>query len=101
MPALKIKEDIFFVGVQNPDLRIFDIVMVTEYGTSYNAYLVKGQDKTVLIETVKEKFFDEYLQKIQEVVKLSEIDYLIMNHTEPDHAGSVEMLLDKIPGLTV
>ena len=101
MPALSIKENIFYVGVQHPDLRIFDIIMVTEYGTSYNAYLIKGKDKTALIETVKEKFFDEYLQKIQEVVNLSEIDYLIMNHTEPDHAGSVEKLLDKIPGLTV
>ncbi|HNX28393.1 MAG TPA: FAD-dependent oxidoreductase [Syntrophomonadaceae bacterium] len=101
MTALQIKDDIFYVGVQNPDLRIFDIVMVTEYGTSYNAYLVKGKDKTALIETVKEMFFDEYLQKIQEVVNLSEIDYLIMNHTEPDHAGSVEKLLGKIPGLTV
>ena len=100
MPVL-IKDDIYYVGVQNSDLRIFDIVMVTEYGTSYNAYLVKGSDKTVLIETVKEKFFDEYIKKIQEVVNLSEIDYLIMNHTEPDHAGSVELLLAKVPGLTV
>lgn len=101
MPALKIKEDVYFVGVQDPDLDIFDIVMVTEFGTSYNAYLVKGRDKTVLIETVKENFFDEYLQKIQDIVQLGEIDYLIMNHTEPDHAGSLAMLLDKIPGLTV
>ena len=101
MSALKIKEDIYFVGVQDPGLEIFDIVMVTEFGTSYNAYLIKGRDKTALIETVKEGFFDEYLQKIQEIVPLGEIDYLIMNHTEPDHAGSLAMLLEKIPGLTV
>jgi len=101
MGALKIKENVYSVGVQNPDLRVFDIVMRTEYGTSYNAYLVKGSDKTCLIETVKDRFFDEYLGNLQEVVKLEEIDYLIMNHTEPDHSGSVKKLMDKIPGLTI
>ena len=54
--ALEIKENVFYVGVQDYDLRVFDIVMRTEYGTSYNAYLVKGREKTVLIETVKDKF---------------------------------------------
>ncbi|ABI69348.1 putative flavoprotein [Syntrophomonas wolfei subsp. wolfei str. Goettingen G311] len=99
--ALEIKENVFYVGVQDYDLRVFDIVMRTEYGTSYNAYLVKGREKTVLVETVKDKFFDEYIKDLQEIVKLSEIDYLIMNHTEPDHSGSVEKLLELIPGLTI
>lgn len=101
MGALEIKENVYSVGVQNPDLRIFDIVMHTEYGTSYNAYLIKGTQKTCLIETVKDRFFDEYIANLQQVVKLEEIDYLIMNHTEPDHSGSVKQLADKIPGLTV
>lgn len=101
MEALKIKENVYSVGVQDPNLRVFDIVMMTEYGTSYNAYLIKGEQKTCLIETVKEKFFDEYIEDLQKVVKLDQIDYLIMNHTEPDHAGSVKKLMDKIPGLTI
>lgn len=101
MQAIEITENVHWVGVQDPNLRIFDIVMTTEYGTSYNAYLVKGTEKTALIETVKDKFFDEFITDLQKVVKLEEIDYLIMNHTEPDHAGSVEMLLAKIPGLQV
>lgn len=101
MKALEIKENVYWVGVQDPNLRIFDIVMKTEYGTTYNAYLIKGSEKTCLIETVKEKFFDEYIEDLQKVVRLEEIDYLIMNHTEPDHAGSVEKLMAKIPGLTV
>jgi flavorubredoxin len=75
--------------------------MPTEYGTSYNAYLIKGTKHTALVETVKIKFFDEYLSDLQKVVDLNQIDYLIMNHTEPDHAGSVELLLKKIPGLTI
>ena len=101
MSAVKIVDDVFWVGVQDFDLRIFDIVMVTEYGTSYNAYVVKGKDKTAIIETVKVKFFDEYLQRLQEVVNLKDIDYLIMNHTEPDHAGSIELLLEKNPDITI
>lgn len=101
MLATEVANGIYWLGVLDPDLRIFDIVMTTEYGTTYNAYLVKGQQKTALIETVKEKFFDSYLQSLQELVNLNDIDYLIMNHTEPDHAGSVGKLLEKIPGLTV
>lgn len=99
--AEKINEGVYWVGVQDPDLRIFDIVMTTEYGTSYNSYLIMGGEKTVLIETVKDKFFDEFLANLQEVTALEKIDYLIVNHTEPDHVGSVEKLLEKIPGLTV
>lgn len=101
MTAVKIKDNVYWVGMQDPDLRIFDIVMTTEYGTSYNAYLIKGSEKTALIETVKIKFWDEYLRQLQEVVSLEEIDYLIVNHTEPDHAGSIESLLGKIPNLTI
>lgn len=101
MKALKINENVYWVGVQDPGLEIFDIIMPTKYGTSYNAYLIKGAQHTALVETVKAKFFDEYINDLQKVVDLNKIDYLIMNHTEPDHAGSVEQLLQKIPGLTV
>lgn len=101
MSAIEISQDIFWVGVLDPDLRVFDVVMTTEHGTTYNAYLIKGRDKTVLLETVKEKYFEDYLTRLQELVSLSSIDYLIMNHTEPDHAGSVAKLLEEIPGLTV
>jgi len=99
--AVPIKDGVYWVGVQDPDLRIFDIVMETKYGTSYNAYLVKGSKKTALIETVKAPFFDEYIKDLQKLVKLEEIDYLIMNHTEPDHAGSVEKLLELMPNLRI
>ncbi|MDD4803533.1 MAG: FprA family A-type flavoprotein, partial [Syntrophomonas sp.] len=101
MKALKINDNVFSVGVQDPNLRIFDIVMTTEYGTTYNAFLLKGEKKTALIETVKERFFEEYIEDLQKVVELNKIDYLILNHTEPDHSGSVEKLIKMIPGLTV
>lgn len=101
MQATQIAEGVFSVGVLDPDLRVFDIIMTTDFGTSYNAYLIKGRNKIALIETVKAKFFDEYIADLQKVVDLQDISYLIMNHTEPDHAGSVEKMVKLIPGLTI
>lgn len=96
----KLKDNIFSVGVLNPGLRVFDIIMLTEYGTTYNAYLVKGE-KTALIETVHENSFDEYLENIEALVNVKDIDYIILNHTEPDHTGSVRKILEINPNITV
>lgn len=96
MGVIKIKEGIYSVGVLNPSLRIFDIIMKTEYGTSYNAYLLTGE-KNVLIDTVHARFFDEYIENVQSIVDLGKIDYIIMNHNEPDHSGSLSRLLELAP----
>ncbi|MCL6459357.1 MAG: FprA family A-type flavoprotein [Gorillibacterium sp.] len=101
MNVLELKKGIKWLGVQDHDIRVFDIIMYTEFGTSYNSYLIEGTEKTALVETVKVKFWDEYLAKLQETTELSRIDYIIMDHTEPDHAGSVEKLLDYIPDVTI
>jgi len=101
MAITKVMDDIFYVGVLDKDLRVFDIIMYSEYGTTYNAYLVKGSEKTVLFETVKQKFFDEHLAKIKEVIDLEDLDYIVVNHTEPDHSGSIEQLLDYAPNAEV
>ncbi len=101
MPALKVMDDIYYVGVQNQSLRVFDIIMYTEHGTSYNSYIAKGKDKIAIFETVKEKFFDEHLEKIREVCDPAKIDYIVANHTEPDHSGSIAKLLDYAPNAEV
>ncbi|QZY54692.1 FAD-dependent oxidoreductase [Crassaminicella profunda] len=97
MQSLKLNKDIHWVGSLDPDLRVFDIIMHTEFGTSYNSYIVKGSEKTALIETVKIKFFDAFLEKIKEVTPIESIDYIIVDHTEPDHVGSIEKLLTLAP----
>ena len=97
---LELKNNIFYVGVKDPTLRTFDIFMETEYGTTYNAYLVKGE-KTALIETAHEKLLDSYISNIEEIMPVSEIDYLICNHTEPDHSGSVRKILELNPDIEV
>ena len=93
MKIIEIKPGIFYTGVQDENLRVFDIIMETEFGTSYNSYVIKGSYKTALVDTAKSCFFEEYLNKISTVCDVEEIDYLIVSHTEPDHSGSIEKLL--------
>jgi len=100
MAAIKIKDGIYSVGVLNPNLRVFDIVMKTDYGTSYNAYIIK-REKTVLVETCHERFFDAFMENISEVTDVRDIDYIVLNHTEPDHAGCLERILAINPEITV
>lgn len=97
----QITNDLTWVGVQDPQLKVFDIIMETEYGTTYNAYILKGTAKTALIETVKLPFFDEFEKRVEAVLPVDQIDYLIVNHTEPDHAGSIAKLLEVNPNLTI
>lgn len=101
MKALQAKENIWWVGALDKDIRVFDVVMYTEYGTTYNSYLVKGKEKTVLFETVKLKFIDQHIEEIKSVCDLKDIDYIVLNHTEPDHSGSVEKMLELCPNATV
>lgn len=101
MKSIKLREDFYWTGIIDDKLRVFDIIMYTEFGTTYNSYVMKAGDKTVLFETAKAKFFDEYLEKLQEVTDVHKIDYLVVSHTEPDHAGSVEMLLDQSPQMKI
>ena len=101
MKAFKIKQDLYWTGVLDPELRVFDIIMETKYGTSYNSYLLEGSEKTALFETAKLAFFDEMVGYIESVASVSQIDYLIMDHTEPDHAGSIQKLLDLNPHITI
>lgn len=100
MSAVKIKENVYYVGVQDPNLKVFDIIMETEFGTTYNAYLVTGE-KTALIETVHDKSVQQYIDNINEIVNVNNIDYVICNHTEPDHSGSLVKLLEINPKIEV
>ncbi len=101
MACFKLLDGIYSVGVLNPALRVFDIIMKTEYGTSYNAFLVQGTEKCALIETVHARFFDEYLENIEAVMDPAKIDYIILNHTEPDHTGSLRELKKRYPNMQV
>ena len=98
--VLKIKDDIYWVGILDYDIVTFDVVMETQFGTTYNSYFIDAEKKAI-VETSKEKFWDVYLKKLKKVCNPSEIEYIILDHTEPDHSGNVANLLEIAPKATV
>ena len=101
MNALKLNDSLYWVGVLDRDLRVFDIIMHTEFGTTYNSYVLKGSEKSALFETAKATFFEDYLQTVTQITPIEDIAYVIVDHTEPDHAGSIAKLLDINPRIKV
>jgi flavorubredoxin len=97
---IKITDDVTWMGVLDYDIRTFDIVMHTEHGTTYNSYFINAEKKAV-VEVAKEKFRDTYFSKLRSLTRPEEIEYIILDHTEPDHSGSLRMLLDMAPSATV
>lgn len=97
---LTVTPDVTWVGVLDPDIRTFDVVMETQYGTTYNSYFINATKKT-LVEASKEKFLDAYMAKIHKVCNPADLDYIIVNHTEPDHVGNVIHLLKVAPNAKV
>ncbi len=97
---IELTESVKWIGVLDYDIRTFDIVMHTQSGTTYNSYFVNAEKKAI-IDIAKEKFSESYLKKLRNVTDPSEIDYIIVNHTEPDHSGSLRLLLDLAPSATV
>jgi flavorubredoxin len=85
----EISEDVYWVGVRDWNRRLFDALIPLPQGTTYNAYLAAGEDKTALIDTVNPGFEKELEEKIHNVTEPGEIDYVVMNHAEPDHAGAI------------
>lgn len=97
---LDVTKDVKWIGVMDYDLVTFDVVMETKYGTTYNSYFINADKKTI-VETTKENYWEQYLAKIERVCNPEEIEYIIMNHTEPDHSGNLKNLLRVAHNATV
>lgn len=97
---IDITRDVKWIGILDYDIKTFDIVMYTKYGTTYNSYFVNA-GKKALIEVAKEKFSETYFNKLRSVTDPAEISYIILDHTEPDHSGSLKKLLEITPSATV
>jgi NADH oxidase (H2O-forming) len=96
-----IRSGIYWLGARHFDLKIFDELFPTRNGTTYNAYMVMGEEKIALIDTVKAPFAKEYLKNVEALAGGREIDYVVINHTEPDHSGALEKVLERYPQATV
>lgn len=97
--AHQIKPNVYWVGGIDWDIRNFH-GYTTHRGTTYNAYLIRDK-KTVLVDTVKHYLFDEMLARISTVIDPANIDYIISNHVEMDHSGSLPKLLEIAPNATI
>ncbi len=96
MTVLPIGDRIFEVGASHPDRQLFDCLMPTPHGTTYNAYLIEGSEKTALIDAVDPLKTDVLMNNLTEA-GVEKIDYLITLHTEQDHSGSNAAVLNRYP----
>ncbi len=95
--VIQLREGVHWVGVKDWSRRMFDGLIPLPHGTSYNAYLVQGKTKTALVDTVNPGFEGDLLAKVGAVMDPAKLDYLIMNHAEPDHAGAIPAVLAQRP----
>jgi len=100
MKPRKIKDGIYWVGAVDWDRRLFDDLIPLPDGTSYNAYLVQGSEKTALIDTVDPAMSQVLLGRLSHL-DLERIDYVIANHAEQDHSGTLPQILENYPGAQV
>lgn len=97
---VSLTNDIFWVGVNDHKTELFEAIWPLPHGVSYNAYLIRDV-KTAVIDAVKNDFAETYLSGIREVLGGKPLDYLIINHMEPDHSGAVGKLLETYPQMRI
>ncbi len=98
MNKRSIKDRIHWMGAVDWDRRLFDSLIPLPDGTTYNAYLVEGSEKTVLLDTVDPPMVDGFMRQLDGVRK---IDFIVSHHAEQDHSGSIARVLERYPGAKV
>lgn len=98
---MELKGNVHYVGVNDRNKTLFENLWPLPYGVSYNSYLIADDDAVVLVDTVDVAFFEVYLKKIRDVIGDRKIDYLIINHMEPDHSGSISLIKQYYPDIVL
>lgn len=101
MDYLKLKEDFYWIGTKDYDLKTFDIIMTTEYGSTYNSYLLEGSEAVAIFETTKIAFAKDFIDTINQLIPVEKVKYLVLSHTEPDHTGMISELLKVHPDIII
>ena len=96
----KITENIYYVGVNDRNKSLFEGLWPLPNGVSYNSYLI-DDEKVCLIDTVEVDFFTQYIERIHEVIGDRPVDYLVINHMEPDHSGSIALIKKYYPEIQI
>jgi len=99
--AVELAKGLYLIGVKDPTLTVFDDLFPTQYGTTYNSFLIKGDTHNAVVDTVKAKRCDEFLANLSSLIDPAEVDYIVVNHSEPDHSGSLAQLLQACPKAVV
>ncbi|SHF83556.1 Flavorubredoxin [Mariniphaga anaerophila] len=100
MQYVNLSEDIYFLGYNDRRTHLFENIWPIPHGISYNSYIIVDE-KIALIDTVERSFIDEYLESIEEIIGDRKIDYLVINHMEPDHSGALRAIVQKYPEITL
>jgi flavorubredoxin len=95
--AIKLCDDVYFVGAFDSKIRTFDIIMRTANGSSYNSYVIRGDEGVCVMDTVKKEFSSQFFTRLEEVCDYDEIKYIVLHHLEPDHSGALFELMEKAP----
>lgn len=95
--VVKLADGVYWVGVKDWNRRIFDALITLPKGTSYNAYLIMGDGSNALIDTVNPGFEEDLHAKIRMITNPKDINYVIMNHAEPDHGGAIPYMMKIAP----
>lgn len=98
MYQVKLSDDIYYLGVNDRRTHLFENFWPLPYGVSYNSYLIEDE-KVCLIDTVDRKFIDEYFDKIDSILAGRPVDYLVINHVEPDHSGALRAVRERYPNI--
>ena len=95
--SVPIKDDIYFIGTNDRKTELFEGMWPLPKGVAYNSFVLKGE-KNILFDLVRVNTIDDYIQKINEIIGENEkIDYIVINHMEPDHTSSIKSILDIYP----
>jgi flavorubredoxin len=100
MHQIKLADNIYFLGFNDRRTQLFENIWPIPNGISYNSYLI-DDEKVALIDTVERQFIEDYLDKIQAIIGEKKIDYLIINHMEPDHSGALKAIKSRYPEITL
>ena len=95
-----LKENLYYVGVNDRTKNLFESLWPLPQGVSYNSYLITDE-QTALIDTVEVRFFEEHIHRIRKIIGYRPIDYLIINHMEPDHSGCINLIQQLYPEITL
>lgn len=100
MPQVKLADNIYYLGFNDRRTHLFENIWPIPHGVSYNSYLIVDE-KVALVDTVERQYIDDYIEQIETIIGDRKVDYLVINHMEPDHSGALKAIVGKYPDITL